>query len=85
MTKKMAVIAIEFDDPEGSYLDGTDLATDVEMILGQAGFKGLDVTVYPTPAELAADTADGVGIFAEGRPDAGEVLSAPARADTPTA
>lgn len=66
MTRKMAVIAVEFDDPEGNFEDASDLATYVSTL---DGLKNLNVLVYSSPAALVVDSAEGFGIFAEGRED----------------
>lgn len=69
MAKKMAVVTIEFDDPEDSIETCSDLATDIEVMLGRTWMKNADVTVYSTPEDLALDTAEGLSIYADCRPD----------------
>lgn len=66
MSRKKAVIAIEFDDSEDHIADCGDLATVAEAVFRRAGFKGLDVTVYATPEALVKDSEEGYGIFADG-------------------
>ena len=73
MTKKMAVIAVEFDDPEGNFGDVVDFATYAEIVLGRQ-LKDLDLTVYATPEDLVSDAKLGIGVFAENRENAGEPL-----------
>jgi hypothetical protein len=69
MVKKLAVITVEFDDPEDNFEDASDFATYVEGKLDD--LNGLEVLVYSTPSALAADTTEGLGIFAENRENAG--------------
>ncbi len=69
MAKKMAVIAVEFDDPDDNFEDASDFAVYVESRLNK--LNDLDVTVYSTPDALAQDAAEGYGIFAENRENAG--------------
>lgn len=62
MTRKMAVIAVEFDDDEENFENASDLASYVEVHL--SGLNKIDVTVYATPEALVEDSQDGFGIYA---------------------
>lgn len=64
MTRKLAVIAVAFDDPEDDIQDTSDMATWVQTALG---IGGVDVTVYSSPEALVADTAEVNSVFSEGR------------------
>ena len=78
MAKKMAVIAVEFDDPDDNFADASDFAFYVECSLNK--LNDLDVTVYSTPDDLAQDTAEGYGIFAENRENAATPIQCDAAA-----
>lgn len=65
MTRKMAVIAIEFDDDEENYENASDLAEFVESHL--SGLNKINVNVYATPEALVEDSRDGFGIYAYDR------------------
>jgi hypothetical protein len=80
MTKKMALIAVEFDDPDNNFEDASDLATFVDGLLSQR-LTGVDVTVYSTPEAVLADTNDGVGIFAKDRSGAAESIKSAAETE----
>jgi len=80
MTKKMALIAVEFDDPDNNFEDASDLATFVGGVLGK-DLKGLDVTVYSSPQALVEDAKDGHGIYANDRTDGGVPIRSGAEAE----
>lgn len=80
MTKKMALIAVEFDDADNNFEDASDLATYVDGLLSKE-LQGVDVTVYSSPEAALADANDGLGIFAKGRTGGGVSINSAAEAE----
>lgn len=79
MTKKKALVLVEFDDPEDDFTDTTHFAQYIAAVTGE--LKGGDVTVYANPGDLMADIDKGYSIFAPGNSDAVEL---PVEAETST-
>ena len=67
MAKKVAVVVVEFDDPEENFETAADFATYVDIVMHE--LRGKDVTVYVNPEELVLDTEEGNTPFSDGRQD----------------
>lgn len=80
MTKKMALIAVEFDDADNNFEDASDLATYVDGLLSK-DLKGVDVTVYSSPEAALEDSKDGLGIFATARTEGRTPINSTAEAE----